>query len=155
MKHTLHTALTALLAATLILPAPVAAQQAIPPGGMVIDGYPVACGPAWTILVGPELGDVAKADIGGNRIALNWPVFNAQPTLVKVFVYAHECGHIVGYANEDAADAFAVKLGRQQGWLNPQGLQSLCAATWMTPGDWTHFPGPLRCQRMIQHFWTY
>jgi hypothetical protein len=50
--------------------------------------------------------------------------------------------------NEQAADCFAVKLGRNQGFFSPASIHQICAFTFPSPGDWTHLPGPLRCQQM-------
>lgn len=56
--------------------------------------------------------------------------------------------------NEQAADAWAIKIGRNQGWINPQTVQQICQSVYFSSGDWTHFPGPARCQLMIQAFNT-
>lgn len=123
------------------------AQQYVAPGMMAIDGIPVVCGPALTILSGSQIGGVARAFPG--QILLNWPVFMQMPTGVKLFIYAHECGHLLHGLNEDIADEFAIRLGVAQGWINPMVMQQICQSVYFSPGDWTHAPGPLRCQRML------
>jgi len=125
-------------------------QTVIPPGSMQVDGYPIACGATPTFLVGPELGDTAKANPTG--IYINWPAFSGLPTGVKAFVYAHECGHMLYGPDENVADAFAIRLGRSQGWINLPILQDICATVFFSPGDWTHLPGPLRCRQMANYF---
>lgn len=89
------------------------AQNVFPPGTYSIDGFPVNCGHTITIVT-PMIPDIAMAQPG--RIMLN-PMLAAYPTGVKLFVYAHECAHQFVGANEPAADAWAIKLGRAQGWL--------------------------------------
>jgi hypothetical protein len=126
------------------------AQQYVPPGGLVIDGIPVNCGNVGTVLGGDEIGDVARAIPG--QILLNWARFNAYPTAMKMFTYAHECGHQLYGSNENVADEFAVKLGRAQGWLRPWDIQQICQGVWMSPGDWTHLPGPARCQNIVAYY---
>ena len=125
------------------------AQEFVPPGQLIFDGIPVACGvPA--VLVGPELGDIAKSVPG--QILINWATFSQFPTGVKMFVYGHECGHQVVGPNENAADKFSIDLGRQQGWVNLMTLQQICQSVYFTAGDWTHMPGPARCQAMYAYF---
>jgi hypothetical protein len=125
----------------------VQAQQVIPPGQFRIGPYPVACQQAVTIIAGMELGDVARATYG--QIYLNGPIFFSQPIAVQLFVYAHECAHALGIMNEAQADCFSIRLGRQQGWVNPATLPQMCASVFGSVGDWTHMPGPHRCQLML------
>lgn len=127
-----------------------ASSEVFPPGTFAIDGFSVNCGNAVTIVT-PNLPDIAFAQPG--RILLH-PMLGNFPTGVKLFVYAHECAHQFVGANEVAADAWAIKLGRNQGWINLQVLNQICQALWFTPGSWTHFPGPQRCQLMFQAFMT-
>jgi hypothetical protein len=131
------------------------AQTTIPPGQFAIGGTPVACGPAPTFLVGPQLGDIAKANQQG--IWLNYPLFQQMPLAVQLFTYAHECGHVNqilrgSFINEDGADLFAMQLGKSQGFLNIFSIQTVCVFLWSSGGDWTHRPGPVRCQNMLKVF---
>jgi hypothetical protein len=143
--------LAVLVASTLLLAAaPVRAQQMIPPGAFRIGPYPVACQQSVTILTGPQLGDVARATFG--QIYINAPVFFQLPIPVQMFVYAHECAHAIGIVNESQADCFAIQLGRQQGWVNPMTFPQMCASVMNSAGDWTHLPGPQRCQLMMMCF---
>ena len=123
------------------------AQQVIPPGQFRIGPYPVMCQQSYTILTGPQLGDVARATIG--QIYVNGPMFFSLPIAAQLFVYAHECAHSMGIANEAQADCFAIQLGRQQGWVNPMTFPQMCASVFGSVGDWTHMPGPQRCQLML------
>jgi len=136
---------------TAVLIATQANAQVFPPGTFSIDGIPVNCGGASTVLT-QGLGDVAKAIPG--RILIDIDAFQTLPTGVKLFVYAHECGHQIYGPNENTADCFAVKLGRNQGVIDYNVLQSICQSVYFSPGDWTHMPGPLRCQQMLACFTT-
>lgn len=109
----------------------------------IIGGVPVSCGGNVTIVA--PVNDIAKAMPG--RIVLN-PAFFQLPPVVQLFIYAHECGHHVVGLNEAAADCWAIKTGRNQGWLPPQGANLVGAFFINTPGDWTHAPGPYRVQQM-------
>lgn len=80
------------------------------------------------------------------------PALNSYPPGVIAFIFAHECAHFRGTMDEQAADIWAMRLGRRQGWINPQTVNDICASVYFSPGDWTHFPGPWRCQNMINAF---
>lgn len=125
----------------------VEAQQVVPPGHFRIGPYPAMCGSAVTVLAGPQVGDVARATVG--QIHLNAPAFFSLSLPAQMFVYAHECAHAQGIFNEAAADCFAIRIGVQQGWVNPMTLPHMCASIFSSPGDWSHLPGPQRCQLML------
>jgi hypothetical protein len=145
--------LTALSLALLPAAPPATAQVMwYPPGTFFIAGYSFVCGNA-TVQVVNGLGDMGKA-APGQFLALDASL-NNYPAQVIGFVFAHECAHYMGQMNEDAADGIALQMGKQQGWISPYGLQQICQSVLFTPGDWTHFPGPVRCQRMIQYYNSY
>lgn len=125
--------------------------QSFPPGSFLLDGYPAGCGQAWTIVT-PNIADVAYA-LPGQILLHPMLVFGGAPTGVKHFVYAHECAHQFVGSNEPEADAWAIRLGRDQGWIDPFVLDQICQSVWFAPGDWTHFPGPLRCKIMVDVFY--
>jgi hypothetical protein len=132
-----------------------AATHVIPPGGMMIAGSPVSCMQAPTILTGPNIGDLAVTTPNG--IFINMVAWNQLPPAVQIFSYAHECGHVVQILsnapiNEEGADIFAAQLGKQQGWLDLNGLQQVCALMSGMAGNWTHFPGPIRCEILLQAY---
>ena len=133
---------------TLIMCVNQAKAQNYPPGTFTIDGFAVSCGNTVTTVT-PNIPDIAYAQPG--RIQLH-PRLNNYPTGVKLFVYAHECAHQFVGSDEVAADAWAIKVGRLQGWINPLILDQICRFLWFSPGDWTHFPGPQRCQLMIHAY---
>ncbi|OYX46154.1 MAG: hypothetical protein B7Y90_16810 [Alphaproteobacteria bacterium 32-64-14] len=123
-----------------------------PPGQFFIGGYPFTCGNA-TVSVVNGLGDLGKAS-PGQLLALDASL-NNYPVEVIGFVFAHECAHFMGQMNEDSADAMAIQMGKQQGWISPYGLQQICASVYFSAGSWTHFPGPMRCQRLMQFYSSY
>jgi hypothetical protein len=122
-------------------------SQVFPPGQFSIDGIPVSCGGLPTILT-PNIPDVAMNN--GQAILINPNVAGSQPTVLKLFWYAHECGHSVVGANESAADCWAIRTGRDQGWFPPNAFGLLINMFKNNPGDMTHAPGPARVNNMIQ-----
>jgi hypothetical protein len=123
-------------------------QAALVPLGPnpIIGGVPVSCMgvPTW---VDDQIPDIAMAVPGA--IVLH-PQLGSWPPVVQIFVYAHECAHHVPAigSNENAADCWAIKLGRNQGWINPASIGVIQAYFVTSPGNWTHLPGPLRVQQM-------
>jgi hypothetical protein len=114
----------------------------------VIAGIQCQCFGIHTILV-PTLNDLAMAD--PNSGILLGPLFFSAPPGVQLFTYAHECSHFMPEigANENAADCNAAKVGRIQGWLTLQGIDDFCGYFANNPGNWSHSPGAIRCQNVI------
>ena len=131
------------------LPVPGMAQQLVPPGQLLIGGQPFSCHAIPTVLH-PGGHDIAWVTPG--LINLNWPMFAQMPPAVQAFVYAHECAHHLHGPDENVADCWAVQIGRDQGFIDPWALQQICQSVWLSPGDWTHFPGPARCANMTVCF---
>ena len=130
------------LASVLAVPAAAFGQQVLGPTP-IIGGVQVSCRGAITVVA--PVNDIAKSAPG--QIILNPLLFQYHP-VVQLFVYAHECGHQIVGVNESAADCWAVKTGRDQGWLPPQVTTLVAQAFVNSPGDWTHPPGPERIRRM-------
>lgn len=128
-----------------------AADTFIPAGQGNIDGIPVTCGPYGVLL---SVNAPGVAFFNGQMILINPLIFNTQPTFLKLFIYAHECGHSVVGSNEDWADCWATKVGRNQGWFPPQAFQLLIQQLQRAPGDWTHKPGPARLQNIAACYQT-
>ncbi|WP_133001080.1 hypothetical protein [Luteimonas arsenica] len=116
------------------------------PVSPVIAGVQVSCYgvPAF---VNHQLPDIAYAFPGSIHLS---PGFFNLPAPIQIFVYAHECAHQIPQigSNEQAADCWAVRTGRDQGWLNQNGLAVVMADAVLSPGDWTHLPGPYRVAKM-------
>lgn len=129
----------------------IANAQNYPPGRFQIGGYPFSCQGAWTIVT-PQLDNLGRSSPGG-------PIYLRRdlagyPTAFIAFLFAHECAHHLGEMNETAADQFAVCMGKQQGWLSPQGISQVCQVTLPSPGSWFHLPGPQRCASMLDAYQT-
>ena len=168
MKSTLHSvrshlaAVTALaFAATIAAGSTVSAQETptaadyvkivggearlVAAGQLVLDGRKISCGQTPTVLY-DMLDDYGAAYHG--FIILNPRLMQKISTAVKLWSYAHECGHQIVGANEDAADCFAVQWGRQQGWLSSQGLEEVCSFIAKARASSVHRAGPERCKSM-------
>lgn len=145
-------AANALCALVLLLPDNGWAQQACYPAGTFqIAGAPFVCWGATTCITS-GLSDLGRA-APGQGILLNPSLSNFPPGVIA-FVFGHECMHFAGVVDEQAADCHAVKIGRNQGFINPQTLQQICQSIYFTTGDWTHFPGPARCRNMLNCYST-
>ena len=137
-----------LAACALVAAAALPAQaQTFAPGQFAIDGIPLACGPYPTVVTG-QMSDSGM--FNGQAIFLNPVALGRMPTALKLFVYAHECGHAVVGGNEMAADCWAVRLGRDQGWFPPQAFGMLMQMFAGNPGSVRHPPGVTRVQNMWQ-----
>ncbi len=138
--------------AWLVIAAPMQAARMPLGPNPTIGGVSVSCMgiPTW---VDDQIQDVAISVPGA--IVLH-PMLGNWPPVVQVFVYTHECAHqlpAIG-SNENAADCWAIKLGRNQGWINPASLGVIQSYFLNNPGNWTHLPGPLRVQQMQACFMT-
>ncbi len=114
-------------------------------GELKIDGNTMLCGRRPTVI------DPGFASWGGaypGYLILNPKKMNGLATVVKLFIYAHECGHQFIGRDEQEADCFAVKRGRRYGWLTEEGLGEICSFMGRLKGDWDHASGQDRCQKM-------
>ncbi|GAB4233429.1 MAG: hypothetical protein Kow0032_16690 [Methyloligellaceae bacterium] len=117
----------------------------VEPGALRIDGARMICGKRPTVI------DPGFESWGGaypGYLILNPKRMEGLSTVIKMFIYAHECGHQFIGRDEDAADCFAVKRGRRYGWLGPEGLEEVCTFMAKLKGDWDHAAGPDRCRKM-------
>jgi len=150
-----HTALlaglgvAAALAVMLASQAPVAAPEGkvLAPGKLTLAGRDMRCGRTPT-LISHSFWDYGGAKKG--MIILNPTKLEGLSGAVRLYVYAHECGHQKYGARETRADCYAVERGRRDGWLNSAGMNEICAFLEGYPGDWVHPPGPKRCQIMTK-----
>jgi hypothetical protein len=117
----------------------------VPPGQLVLDGHHMSCENAATIL-DPNLDDYGKSY--PQFVILNSSRIDTVPTPVKLWIYSHECGHLVGGADENKADCSAVKSGREAGWLDARGLDEVCNFISAAHADTAHFGGTDRCKLM-------
>jgi hypothetical protein len=123
----------------------VAAQQQrhVPVGLLTLSGYQVHCGRVATDIM--PIADLAGSFRG--RIILSPSLFDL-PGAQQVFWYMHECGHQMVGSNEAAADCWAARQGRIQGWLSPTELTRLSSAMQGWSGDATHAEGGRRAKAM-------
>ena len=119
----------------------------VPAGQLRLAGRRVMCGKRPSVL-DPEFDTWAGAYTDPGFIIVN-PIYMEQETaVVQLYIYAHECGHQFRGFDEDAADAFAIRRGVRQGWINDGGMDMICEFISKVPGDSEHPPGPARCKRM-------
>ena len=114
-------------------------------GQMKLDGQKLLCGQRPTVLDN-NLDDYGAAYPG--FLILNPKLLNRVSTPVKMWIYAHECGHQFRGPDEETADCFAVQRGRRQRWLTPEGLEEVCRFIAPAKGDSMHFSGSHRCEAM-------
>ena len=125
-----------------------AVAQAYPPGTFSVDGIPIVCGGNIFVLT-PQVPDVG-INSGKGEIYLNPVILGQLPTVLRLFWVAHECGHSVVGSNESAADCWAIRTGRDQGWFPPQAFNLLMEMFRNNPGDMLHPSGPNRVANMLQ-----
>jgi hypothetical protein len=114
-------------------------------GQLKLDGQRLVCGQRPTVLDN-NLDDYGAAYPG--FLILNPKLLNRVSTPVKLWIYAHECGHQFRGPDEETADCFAVQRGRRQRWLTPEGLEEVCRFIAPAKGDSMHFSGSYRCEAM-------
>jgi hypothetical protein len=122
----------------------------VPYGQLVLDGHRMVCGNHATVL-DPNLNDYAAAPYP-QFVILNMPLIAKVPTPVKLWIYNHECGHLVGGPDESKADCYAVRRGRSSGWLDTAGLEQVCSFISVARPDAVHASGPDRCNLMRECF---
>lgn len=116
-------------------------------GELRIDGQRVFCGRRPTV-IDPGFDSWGGAYPG--YLILNPRRLDGLSTTIKMFIYAHECGHQFVGRDETAADCFAAKRGRRYGWLDGNGVGEICRFMSTLKGDWDHAAGPDRCQKLKQ-----
>jgi hypothetical protein len=123
--------------------------QIVNSGDLRLDGKKAQCGQRPTVLDG-QLDDYGAAYPG--FLILNPKLMNKVSTPVKMWIFAHECGHQFRGPDEETADCFAVQRGRRQGWLTADGLDEVCNFISPAKGDSMHFSGGHRCEQMRKCF---
>jgi hypothetical protein len=121
-------------------------SKVVPNGQLSFDGQPFACGKFPTVL-DPLLSDYAAAPYRG-FIILNPRLMPKVATPVKLWIFHHECGHLLGIKDETKADCFSAQRGRRAGWLTPGGLDQVCDFISAGKADAAHASGPERCAAM-------
>ncbi len=85
-------------------------------------------------------------------IVLNPKRLGRYPGITQRLIFLHECAHQYVGRDETAADCWAVRQGRRQGWLTSDGIEATCRAIRHLPGSDVHLPGPSRCLMMRRCF---
>lgn len=116
--------------------------EIVPAGALEIDGARFSCGHRPTVIA-KRLDDYAAAYYG--FLILNEERFTQLPMTLKRYVYAHECAHQYVGRGELAADCYAVRQGRRDGWLDEQGVETICRFIGQAKASPTHPAGPKRC----------
>jgi hypothetical protein len=119
----------------------------VPAGQLTLDNRPLICGRRPTV-INEQLDDYGAAYPG--FLILNPRLLARVSTPVKLWIFAHECGHQFRGPDEETADCFAVQRGRREGWLTPDGLEEVCRFIAPAKGDTMHFSGSYRCATMRQ-----
>jgi hypothetical protein len=125
-------------------------------GQYALDGRPMNCAKRPTVL-DPDLNDYAIAY--PRLIVVNPSLMEKTSSPVKVWIYEHECGHVVhgwnqgkgaNRADTARADCYGIKKGLREGWLNAKGLDRICEFISAGRADAMHASGPERCAAMRQ-----
>ena len=152
-----QTALLAGLAAAAALTVTLASHQPeaapegklLAPGKLRLAGRTMSCGRTQT-LISHSFWNYGGAKKG--MIILNPSKLEGLSEAVRLYVYAHECGHQIYGSRETRADCYAVERGKREGWLTRTGMTEICSFLEDKPGDLVHPPGPRRCQVMTKCF---
>ena len=113
----------------------------------MIAGRRLTCGPTATLLRNFE-GFAVSSTV----IMLNMQALKDLPRPVQWLIYYHECGHILYGPSETAADCYAVRRARREGWLDEKALDEICAV-FNIAGHGPMHPDPeQRCNDLRQCF---
>ena len=145
-----RTLLSMLASALIVGPALLLQGGAGLAGSTTVGGARVSCHAAKKIVVDGRVPGPGFAMPG--VILLGPKYLKAYPAIVQRFIFMHECAHQYVGANETAADCWAAKVGKRQGWFNAATLGRVCKAFWSTQGGAYHLPGPERCAVLRQCF---
>lgn len=119
----------------------------VQPGRLVVAGRRLTCGPTATLLRNFE-GFAVSSTV----IMLNMQALKDLPRPVQWLIYYHECGHILYGPSETAADCYAVRRARREGWLDEKTLDDICAV-FNIAGHGPMHPDPeQRCNDLRQCF---
>jgi hypothetical protein len=121
--------------------------KVVQPGKLVIAGRRLSCGATATLI-----RDFEGFAVSSSVIMLNMQALKELPRRVQWLIYYHECGHILLGPNEAAADCYAVRRARREGWLNKTGLEEICATFNISGHGPVHADPEERCTQLRQCF---
>ncbi len=139
--------LTLLVAASEQRAAAFEESKLVQPGRLVIAGRSLTCGATSTLV-----RDFEGFAVSSTVIMLNMTAMKELPRMVQWLIYYHECGHILFGPSETAADCYAVRRARREGWLNSQGLEEICAVFNIAGHGPAHPDPEARCNQLRQCF---
>ena len=119
----------------------------VQPGRLVVAGRRLSCGATATLL-----RDFEGFAVSSTVIMLNMQALKDLPRPVQWLIYYHECGHILFGPSETAADCYAVRRARREGWLNQQALEDICAVFNIAGHGPLHPDPEARCNQLRQCF---
>jgi hypothetical protein len=141
----------ALVLAAAILPEEQASAldqgKLVQPGRLVVAGRRLTCGPTATLL-----RDFEGFAVSSTVIMLNMQALKDLPRPVQWLIYYHECGHILYGPSETAADCYAIRRARREGWLSKAGLEDICAVFNIAGHGPVHPDPEQRCDQLRQCF---
>ena len=119
----------------------------VAPGRLVVAGRRLSCGATATLI-----RDFEGFAVSSTVIMLNMQALKDLPRPVQWLIYYHECGHILFGPNETAADCYAVRRARRQGWLDKETLDDICAVFNIAGHGPMHADPEQRCDQLRQCF---
>jgi len=119
----------------------------VAPGRLVVAGRRLSCGATATLI-----RDFEGFAVSSTVIMLNMQALKELPRPVQWLIYYHECGHILYGPSETAADCYAVRRARRQGWLDKATLDDICAVFNIAGHGPMHADPEQRCDQLRQCF---
>jgi len=119
----------------------------VAPGRLVVAGRRLSCGATATLI-----RDFEGFAVSSTVIMLNMQALKDLPRPVQWLIYYHECGHILYGPSETAADCYAVRRARREGWLGKQTLEDICAVFNIAGHGPVHPDPEARCDQLRQCF---